>query len=153
MKQLPVTGMQQAEFARTVWDATPPAGTTLDDMMDPAYWVHVAAKLKPWDRIEVRAEDGTWYAELVVRMATRTAAVVAQVHYVQLGAPATVAKADDIYEVEFKPAQRWRVRRLSDGIVMSSDHATREEATRAMMALPRPLKAAVKAPTAKAAAA
>jgi hypothetical protein len=58
--------MKEQEFQRTVWVATALENTEPQDMLKPEYWAHVSAQLKPWDRIEVRANDGAWLAELLV---------------------------------------------------------------------------------------
>jgi hypothetical protein len=42
------------------------AGHTIDDVLKPEYFAHVAAKFKPYDEISVRTDDGTWYAKLLV---------------------------------------------------------------------------------------
>lgn len=41
-------------------------GTTVERVMEPAYWSHVAAKLQMHDRIEVRQETGEWILDLIV---------------------------------------------------------------------------------------
>jgi hypothetical protein len=41
--------------------ATP--GSTPIDLMRPEYWAHVAEKMKVWDKIEIRANDGACLAD------------------------------------------------------------------------------------------
>lgn len=64
----PMTGerIKEQEFQRTVWVATALENTEPEDLLRTEYWAHVSAQLKPWDRIEVRANDGSWLAELLV---------------------------------------------------------------------------------------
>lgn len=76
--------IQQAEFARVVFSVTPELGTTIKQVLDPKYWVHVAAKLKPRCRIEVLAEDFSWYAELLVVTSDKTWASMALLSYKDL---------------------------------------------------------------------
>lgn len=62
---------KEAEFQRTLWVCTTNENTQPDDLLATEYWAHVAAKLKPYDRIEARANDGAWFAELLVLEAGR----------------------------------------------------------------------------------
>ena len=64
--QLGAERVTQAEYSRNLWVATAVFGTTIQDVRDEAYFAHVASKLKPYDRIEVRTDDGSWFAELLV---------------------------------------------------------------------------------------
>ena len=48
------------------WTATVPAGTTLEDVLNPSYFANVASKITIYDRIQVRVDTGEWYAELLV---------------------------------------------------------------------------------------
>lgn len=132
---------RQAEFVRTVWDACPTHGTVLSDILRPEYWAHAASKLKPWDRIEVRAEDNSWYAELVVRNSDKVSAVVAVLKYVEMGDRPETVPADTLYEVNFAPLHRWRVVRRSDKAIMVKGLANKEDAQSAMATLPRPMAA------------
>lgn len=76
--------LEQAEFHRIVFSVTPELGTTINQVLDPKYWVHVAAKLKPRCRIEVLAEDNSYFAELLVVASDKTWASVALLRYVDL---------------------------------------------------------------------
>lgn len=41
------------------WQVNAPAGTTAAQVMDPDWWVNVAAKMRRNDRIEIISEDGS----------------------------------------------------------------------------------------------
>jgi len=56
-----------ADQKRNIWHVVPEDGTVFDDVLAPVYWAHLASRLRPTDRIEVHAEDGSYFAELVVR--------------------------------------------------------------------------------------
>lgn len=94
-----------------LFDCVPLAGTKLEEMIEPKYWEHVAAKLRPWDHIEIRAEDGSFYAHLIVQRADRLSADVRPIQYADLnvGAPSD----GDIpagYSVDYGgPIAKWRV--------------------------------------------
>lgn len=76
--------LSQAEFARVVYYVTPELGTTINQVLDPKYWAHVAAQLRPRCRIEVLAEDNSYFAELLVVACDKTWASVAVLRYVDL---------------------------------------------------------------------
>jgi hypothetical protein len=61
-----------AEHERNVHIITTEAGVTRAQILDPAFLAHVAAKLRPYDQIEVRSDDGTIFARLLVLQAERT---------------------------------------------------------------------------------
>ncbi len=75
--QLAPNELQFYEQASLRWDCKIPAGVNLEDVMVPAFWSHHAMKLAPWHEIRVRAEDGTWMANLIVLDSSRTWARVA----------------------------------------------------------------------------
>jgi hypothetical protein len=82
--------LEQADYTRVVFSVTPELGVGIKEVLDPNYWVHVAARLKPKSRIEVLAEDNSYYAELLVLSADKTWASVALLSYVNLSGDAGV---------------------------------------------------------------
>lgn len=62
----------QAEYVRLRFAITPEPTVTLAQILEPSYWVHVAAQLKPHSIIEVVPQDGSYYAELFVHSCDRT---------------------------------------------------------------------------------
>ena len=118
--------IKQADFIRTVWSAQPEPGTTLDEMLLPEYWAHVAKTLKKGDRIDVTSDDGEWFAELYVRASSdnSVAVVVLQKHV--FSAPAPVA--DGTFELKHRGGAKWSVIRRSDKRVMVENLETRPEA-------------------------
>lgn len=58
--------MRGGEFIRVIYCVTAFDDTQPEDLLVPEYWAHCAQTFKPWDRIEAVANDGTWWAELVV---------------------------------------------------------------------------------------
>jgi hypothetical protein len=101
-----------------LFDAVPQVGTKLEDMLEPKYWEHVASKLRPWDHIEVRAEDGSFYAQLIVQRADRLTADVRPIQFADLnvGAPSD-GDIPSGYAVDYGgPIAKWRV--LTGGTVV-----------------------------------
>lgn len=66
MTALTPTRFSLAEFKRTIHYVTPEAGTAFKQVLDPTYWVHVARSLAVGSKIELLAEDNSYYAELLV---------------------------------------------------------------------------------------
>ena len=58
--------VKPAEFLRNILAATVPFGVTVEDVQEGKYWNHIAKALHVSDRIEVVAEDGSFFAELYV---------------------------------------------------------------------------------------
>lgn len=68
---------QQAEHARTVWRVVAEEGTAIEDVLKPMFWAHVAHTMARFDKIEILADDETWFVELIVRDCGRGFAKVA----------------------------------------------------------------------------
>lgn len=124
-----------AEYARVVFAHTPALATKYEDLLDPAYWANVAHKFKPTCRVEVLAEDLSWYAELVVISNSRTWAKMAPLHYVKLTATKKPAKESDLdhdvkgYDISFAgQVKKYRVVRKSDKVEIRDGIPTEEEA-------------------------
>lgn len=119
---------KSAEYERTLWVATPEPGVSVKDLLAPEYWAHVGAKLRPWDRIEVRAEDGAYFAELLVLDASRLWAKVQVIHHVELPRVEDTAP-DDPFEVKWRgPQAKFGVIRRADKSVLKDGFADRNAA-------------------------
>lgn len=118
MTQLQPDRMQLAEFARAVYTVVPEVDTPFDALLDPGYWAHVAAKLAPWARIEVQAEDGSYFAELLVQDAGRLFAKVAVLRHVELTAVEVTGMTSAAgYAVKWRgPKLKWSVMRGGDAL-------------------------------------
>ena len=126
------TAIQEAEYRRTIWLLNAASGTQPDDVLVPEYWAHVGAKLKPWDRIEVRAADGTWYTELMVldasRQWARVKTLVGPVMLTSADVSLTQTQAADACEVMHRGPRKWSVVRKSDRAVMHEGEERRDAA-------------------------
>lgn len=108
-----------------LFDVVPEVGTRLEEMLVPDYWEHVAQKLRPWDHIEVRADDGSFYAHLIVQRAERLLADVRPIQYCDLavGAPSD-GDVPTGYAVDWGgPIAKWRV--LMGQSVLKDGHQTK----------------------------
>lgn len=118
------------EYARNVWTVDVPEGDTMETVTSRDYFAHVAKQLKPWDRIEVRAENGDWFAELLVRSAGPNWATTRVLAFHKLAADAPEAKDEETgYEVKYAgPQHKHRVIRKSDKQVVAENLPTKEDA-------------------------
>lgn len=123
---------RQAEFWRTVYAINPEAGTTVEEMLEEKFWAHVSRSLKPWDLIEARAEDGSFYAVFLVRDAGRTWAKVSLIQAVQLEPDAEKADGGtkDYISKWTGPHTKWRVVRVADKSTMKENFADKESANK-----------------------
>lgn len=112
----------------SVWVAAPPAGVTLEDVLKPEYWAHVARVLRPLAKICIFPEDGSWEAELRVRDAGDRWANVSLIRHQPWGAKSDIA-ADGRFRIEWAgPHHKYRILRLADQTVMESGFTTKEAA-------------------------
>ena len=127
IEQLNPARMKEAEYERTHWVATAHANTLPEDLLSPDYWSHCAAKFKPWDKIEARADDGTWYAEYLVLEAGRNWArtTLLTKHNLTTADVALSQAAQGAYEIKYRgPHSKWSVIRRGDNEVMHEGEQT-----------------------------
>lgn len=125
------TALKLAEHAMRSFHIILPAGVTVEDMKKPEFWSHVGEKVKPMDRIEAYAEDGSFYAEFMVLDSARLWAKVRLMREVSLVQEVEGEVEVTAPEFEIKwggPAKKHGVRRISDGQWVKQDCGTAEEA-------------------------
>lgn len=121
--------MGLAEAKRHDWVVDAEYGMTVDQILEPAYWSHVAAQMTPGDHIEVRAEDFSWVAYLIVQYAEKTYAKVVIDRVVRIEKSDELPAVSIKHKVEWKgPHHKYAVIRISDSQMLSSGHKTRGEA-------------------------
>ena len=130
--------MKLADFARNRFLARPPAGTTLEDLLNPVFWAHVARQFAPGggDIIEVFPMDGAYYAELFVAECRKTGLVnqvrLVKLSYTSLSADATVdkpAEPEGAYRIVYRGTEKKHtVTRVADNTIVSEGHATKQDA-------------------------
>ncbi len=107
-----------ADYERNIWVVTPEAGTSLDEVMKPDFWAHCAHQMKPFDEVEVRAEDESYYAKLLVRSAGKNWAVASILAQIDLDKKEVKAPYDEYTVGWGGPHQKHRVVRKKDGEVV-----------------------------------
>lgn len=122
------TVIDLAQQKRNVYYHVAPEGTPIEKYLDPAMWVHVGGRFCPMDRIEIFAEDGKYFAELICLNAGPQWAHMHMLRCIDLVEPKTGEKSTE-FEVKWGgPAKRYGVRRLSDNEWLIRDCQTPEEA-------------------------
>ena len=122
------TNVALAEHARLVYRINVPPSVPLDRVMEPDYLKHIAERLKPGFIVEALAQDGKWFAELLVRKVGKEEVHCWCIRSVDLEASQEAAPAADEYAVKFGGAHKWRVIRLSDNEVMHHGEPTEADA-------------------------
>lgn len=125
MTQLVAGRISLAEYKRNVYVAVVPQGVTLEQALVPEFWAHVAQNIKTWDRIELRAEDKSWYADCVVINASRLSVsvrplVVLKLDAGEVGDGSRLPASKGGYHVDYGgPIDLYRVIRNADSTVMT----------------------------------
>jgi hypothetical protein len=121
--------MFEAEYQRTQWVADVEVGVKVEDLANPAFWAHVSSKMRPYDHVEVRAEDGTWMAQLLVLACDRNWAKLHLLHHHNLTTSDVSLSQAAKYDVQYKgPHKKHCVVRLADGEEIKTGISTKDEA-------------------------
>lgn len=128
MTQLATDRIQFAQHMRNVWYVTPEAGTPIEALLEPQFWAHVSSKMKPRDRIEVDAEDGSYFVELRVEDAGRLFAKVVVLRQCNLGVTEQKEDSPDFKVMWAGPHAKWRIVRSKDRGLLKDGFETRQDA-------------------------
>lgn len=123
--------LMQAEFVRNIMTATVPPGVPFESVLAPDFWAHCASKVRPYTKIELRAQDNAWYGELMVRKVEPQAVHVWALCYVDLAsqaAPKVAATAEDFSVTFGGPKHLWRIVRNADKTVIHYGEANEADA-------------------------
>lgn len=143
--QLAAERFKLAEHERNVHSITIEEGISRAQIIDPAFLAHVAAKLRPYDEILVRCDDGAMFARLLVLQSERTWARVhvlewhnlttrdvalSQTDNAEQSGPANTVDHELEYEIKHKgPHKKWSVIRKADGAYVREGEETKAAAT------------------------
>lgn len=119
------------EYLNSSWTVTVEAGTSLEDVLNPAFFANVAAKMHPYDHIRVRVDTGEYYAELLVLDCSRNWARTVILYQAKLSAEESeLPPVDDQYEIKMLGAhKKWCVIRKSDKEAIKEQFSNRAEAS------------------------
>lgn len=113
------------------YQAVPPTGHTIENVMDPGYWAGVAAdrKLRINDVFEVRCEDFSWGGDFIIVDVSNRWAKLRLIREVDYGEAPRAVDADSTLKVEFKgPHRKWSVLRKADNEYLRDGFEKRQDA-------------------------
>lgn len=122
---------QMAEV-RNAWSVTPPAGTKVEALENPASWVNLTRFLRARDHVEAMPEDGAWLAEFVVLQKTAIGATLFRLNYWDLS-DTDVADTSEYFVKWRGPAAKFSVMRESDKAVLKDGFDDKGDAERWMV--------------------
>ena len=106
-----------------------PVEATLEDILKPETWLHVAARLRPLDTIIIKAETGQFVVALHVVSVKTDGATVCPMWTVDMSAgSAAPQKAKTKIVVEFVTAHKWRLVRGKEILAYGFDSKEEAEA-------------------------
>lgn len=144
------TRLDTADYQRVVYFHRPALGVTAEMVVHPDYWLHLAARLKLDDKIEVVSADGSIDMDLRV-VAIDPRGLYAQMRVLRFTgegapvvAPAPVVAISDNhgYMIEEDRVQGWRVLRGDDLIAKNLPDKAAAEAARDAHRAGKPIKRA-----------
>ena len=121
-----------AEQKRQDWVLDVPEEHTTEDLCDPAYWSHVAARFQMFDRIEARSDTCKWVAELMVVQAGRNWARVKLIVVHDTTATKGVPSTEPKHAVRLRGPKKWSIVRIKDNVVIQENIATEVDAMAAL---------------------
>ena len=118
-RMLPAGRFHLAESQRNNWVIDAEQGTTIDDFLNPSYWSNFSAKMRPFDLIEARLEDGTYWGLFLVLTCDRAWARVKLIIDVKATTADVAQSQAEGYRVDWLgPIKKACVVRVKDGAVM-----------------------------------
>ena len=127
--KLNMTRFHEAAQERNVWRICPELGTPESRLMEPDFWSHVSMKLRPGDKIEAFAEDGTWYAEYLVMGCDRLWAKVHRTLHEKLTTADVSETQAQTHSVEWKgPQRKFAIIRKEDNEIVRDGFQVKDDA-------------------------
>lgn len=123
------TSLAAVEYSAPTMFHVSPRGVKREHLAKPDYWCHVSRMVKPGFKIEVLAEDGAFWALLLVGMVGKSELHVHELQFIELADVENAVTDNHDYEVKWgSPTVRWRVIRVSDGSVVKENIESKEAA-------------------------
>ena len=122
------TKLHLAEHQVVNYFDSPKEGTAFEDILKPEYWSHVAHQLRPGHKVEVLAEDASFWALLLVIDAGKMTAIVEPLLFKELASRDAVMEDEEMFVKYRGPHSRYSVLRKSDNAVMKENLQTKAAA-------------------------
>ena len=131
-------GVAEHQYRR--FNARVPAGTLIDDITNPALWVHIGKQLQAEDEIRVVADDCSFVATLFVHFVSGSDVRVGLLHKSEFGdVETTVVNDNSKFEVILLGKRKFVVRDRKSGEVKFEGIPTRSAAQKQLEELERAL--------------
>lgn len=125
-RKLPEARFAPAEVMRVRYVIVPEEGTSFEELLEPIYWSHVARRLRALDILEIHPEDGSYFAELLVRGVGPKGAQVVTLRMKKLG---EVEDLGEAFKIQWKGGHlKHAVIRSRDKEVLQGGFANKEDA-------------------------
>ena len=121
------TNIEEAVAARNIWQVKPEIAVTVEDLLKPEYWAHVARRMRAGDRVEAVPDDRHYFAEFFVLAASSNWAKLVLLREVTIIKDNEQIVSED-FMVAFAGAHKWRVTRGDE--VLSKGHDDKDSATK-----------------------
>jgi len=132
--------LEVAHDAAILWRHIAPAGTSMDDVLEPSYFRNNIRECvqqrvpgrNAWNKIEVIAEDASYYMQLIVVSVGADTVTTHPIikERIAKGAPGRKPNVPDGYKVEFIPQSGWRAM-APNGFLVAEKMTIEDEAIRA----------------------
>lgn len=130
MHRLTNSNFGEASFMRNVFAANIPNDTPYEAIFDPFFWCAIAPKVSIGSKIEIFAENGSYYAEAIVIAASTQWVKVKEILKIVLNDEEKDFKQEDeSFVIKWAgPHAKWRVLKKDGNIVLKDGAKTEEEA-------------------------
>lgn len=126
---LDATNIQVAAYARNEFRISVPAETTRDDIKREDFWRSVAERMHVSDKLEIIADDLSWYSEWLVTAVDRRWLRVKELSYIVIdGSELAHASETDEFTVVHRGPKGWSVKRKSDAAILVENLPARSDA-------------------------
>lgn len=116
-----------AQALRNIWRYEPEPNHTKEHALSPEYYAHVSQRHRVGDKIELRWQDGSRYAELLVIACDRNYTKVRVISWLELNEGAEIKS--DRFDIQWRgPAKKHCIVRRSDGETIHEGEQTKADA-------------------------
>lgn len=120
------TNIEESSYARIVWQVKPENAATVEDLLKPDYWAHVANRFRAGHRIEAIPDDRHYFAEFIVLGASTNWAKLVLLRKIVLIKDNEKSTIEG-YTIGWTKQEKWRVTQGSE--ILTKNHDDKKAAT------------------------
>jgi len=106
------------DSVRNYWVATVEPHITREDLLKPDFWANIAVAFKQFDRIEVRQDDGKFFAEYLILNSDKNSAYLKELTWLDLDDKPKGSKAEFKYKYRGPYAKHSIIRTKDDSVMV-----------------------------------